>query len=63
MSLRSQNGKPLSNICTAERDRERGDSAVVVYIVTRVWLGWRVLWCGAKGKKGMFALETCHNDG
>jgi len=39
MSLRSQNGKPLSNICTAERDRERGDSAVVVYIVTRVWFG------------------------
>lgn len=36
---------------------------VVVYIVVtrRVWSGRWALWCRttAKGKKGMFALETC----
>lgn len=31
MSLRSQNGKPLSNICTADRDRERGQCRSCVY--------------------------------
>jgi len=31
MSLWSQNGKPLSNICTGERDRERGQCCSCVY--------------------------------
>lgn len=63
MSLRSQNGKPLSNICTAERDRERGSALELC--ITLLGRGWDEGCCGVEQteRKGCLHWRRAHNDG